>query len=103
MPAGHAPAVAHRPRGLRRRRETRLDTTSLLVHDVSILPVNGISREPETARRAHEWLDDLVVGRLFLPTSSFPLSQLPAAAAALRERPSHGRVAILPDVGTNSM
>jgi NADPH2:quinone reductase len=72
-----------------------LDITSLLVHDVSILPVNGVSREPETAGRAHAWLDDLVGGRLFLPTSSYPLSQLGAAVTALGERPSPGRVAIL--------
>jgi NADPH:quinone reductase len=72
-----------------------LDATALLVHDVSILPVNGVSREPETAGRAHAWLDDLVGGRLFLPTSSYPLSQLGAAVTALGERPSPGRVAIL--------
>ena len=72
-----------------------LDITSLLVHDVSILPVNGVSREAETAARADAWLDDLAEGRLFLPTTSFPLSQLPAAVAALRARPSPGRVAIV--------
>ena len=48
-----------------------LDATELLVSDVSLLPLNGIGREPETVPRSGEWLDAIIRGELLVPTSVF--------------------------------
>jgi NADPH:quinone reductase-like Zn-dependent oxidoreductase len=72
-----------------------LDVTELIGRDVSLLPLNGIAREPETAPRSGEWLDGIVRGDLYVTTSVFPVERLADAVAAVRRSPSPGRVAVL--------
>jgi NADPH2:quinone reductase len=74
--------------------ELSLDATELLVHDVSILPLNGLSREPEVIALVDDWLDALVRDQLTLPTRAFPVEDVAAAVEALSRRPSPGRVAL---------
>ena len=72
-----------------------LDVTELIARDVSLLPLNGIGREAETAPRSGEWLDAIVRGDLYLATSVFPVERLADAVAAVCGSPSPGRVAVL--------
>jgi NADPH2:quinone reductase len=72
-----------------------LDVTELLVRDVSLLPLNGIGREPETVPHSGEWLDAIVRGDLRLTTSIFQVERLADAVAAVCGSPSPGRVAVL--------
>jgi NADPH:quinone reductase-like Zn-dependent oxidoreductase len=72
-----------------------LDVTELLVRDVSLLPLNGIGREPETVPHSGEWLDAIVRGDLRLTTSVFQVERLADAVAAVCGSPSPGRVAVL--------
>ena len=71
-----------------------LDATALLVHDVSILPVNGMRREAESVARAGVWLDALARGELVLPVESHPVEALDDAVAAVLASPSRGRIAV---------
>jgi NADPH:quinone reductase len=72
-----------------------LDAIELLVSDVSLLPLNGIGREPDTVPRSGEWLDAIVRGDLRVPTSVFHAERLADALAAVCGAPSPGRVALL--------
>jgi NADPH2:quinone reductase len=72
-----------------------LDAIELLVSDVSLLPLNGIGREPDTVPRSGEWLDAIVRGDLLVPTSVFRVERLADALAAVCGSPSPGRVALL--------
>jgi NADPH:quinone reductase len=72
-----------------------LDVTELIARDVSLLPLNGIGLEPETAPRSGEWLDAIVRGDLYVTTSVFPVERLADAVAAVCGSPSPGRVAVL--------
>ena len=71
-----------------------LDLLALLVQDVSILPVNGMSRAPEVTHLADGWLDDLRHERLAMPVTAFGLDALDDALRLVRESPSPGRVAL---------
>jgi NADPH:quinone reductase-like Zn-dependent oxidoreductase len=71
-----------------------LDALALLVHDVSLLPVNGASREPDTFPLAGAWLAALVRGELAVPATDFPIDRLDQAVAAVTASPSCGRVAV---------
>jgi NADPH:quinone reductase-like Zn-dependent oxidoreductase len=71
-----------------------LDATSLLVRDVALLPVNGMSREPDSVPRARDWLDALERGELVLPTEAYPLERLDDAVEAVVASPSRGRIAV---------
>jgi NADPH:quinone reductase len=71
-----------------------LDATELLVSDVSLLPLNGIGREPDTVPRSGEWLEAIVRGELLVPTSVFDVERLDEAVAAVCGSPSPGRVAV---------
>jgi NADPH:quinone reductase-like Zn-dependent oxidoreductase len=72
-----------------------LDATEFLVHDVALLPLNGLGREPDTVPRAGEWLEAIVRGELAVPTAAFPVARAEEAIAAVGGSPSPGRVAIL--------
>jgi len=71
-----------------------LDALALLVHDVSLLPVNGASREPDTLPLTGVWLEALVRGELAVPTTVFPIDRLDEAVAAATASPSRGRIAV---------
>jgi NADPH:quinone reductase-like Zn-dependent oxidoreductase len=72
-----------------------LDALELLMHDVNILPLNGIRHEPETVPRADDWLDAIIRGELTVPTSAYPLERVSDAVAAVSASPSPGRVALV--------
>lgn len=71
-----------------------LDLLSLLVHDVSINPLNGMNREPDSYPHASHWLEELYAGRLVLPITRFPFARLDEAIARARSAPSPGRVVL---------
>ena len=73
---------------------TVLDLPALLVHDVSILPVNGMSRASEVTHLADLWLDELRSGRLEMPVTSVGLEALDDALRLVGASPSPGRVAL---------
>jgi NADPH2:quinone reductase len=71
-----------------------LDALALLVQDVALLPVNGITHEPDTTPLAPRWLEALARGDLVVPVSPFPIDRLSEAVAAVTASPSPGRVAV---------
>ena len=71
-----------------------LDLLALLVQDVSILTMNGMSRAEEVVHLADGWLDDLRHGRLVMPVTSFGLDALDEALRLVRASPSPGRIAL---------
>lgn len=68
----------------------------LLLMDVSLLPTNLLRRGPSLVDRADELLAQLVRGDLVLPVTSLELTDFAAAAAAVGDRSSVGRVVVIP-------
>jgi NADPH2:quinone reductase len=74
--------------------QLELDATELLVRDVSLLPLNGLTRAAEVEDHAGAWLRELTDGTLELPVVVFPPDRLDDAIGAVTASPSRGRVAI---------
>jgi len=71
-----------------------LDILALLTHDVSLLPLNGLSREAAMEALADGWLDALVRHDLRLATTEYPPKRLEDALQAVGAGRSRGRVAL---------
>jgi hypothetical protein len=74
--------------------QLELDATELLVRDVSLLPLNGLTRAAEVEDRAGAWLRELTDGTIELPVVVFPPDRLADAVGAVTASPSRGRVAV---------
>jgi NADPH:quinone reductase-like Zn-dependent oxidoreductase len=74
--------------------QVELNVLDLLVRDVSLLPLNGLTRAAEVEEHAPGWLHDLARGKLELPVAAFTPDRLAEAVDAVTASPSRGRIAI---------
>ncbi|WP_433135823.1 quinone oxidoreductase family protein [Actinomadura nitritigenes] len=75
-------------------RELRLDLADFLLADVSLLPVNLMTRGAEVEADADRLLAELNAGELTLPIERYPFDRLDEAAGRLRGGEAVGKVAL---------
>ncbi|UBU18904.1 quinone oxidoreductase family protein [Nonomuraea gerenzanensis] len=75
-------------------RELRLDLADFLLADVSLLPVNLMTRGEEVMADADRLLTELNAGELTLPIERYPLDRLDEAAGRLRSGEAVGKVVL---------
>ncbi|WP_405483606.1 zinc-binding alcohol dehydrogenase family protein [Streptomyces sp. NBC_00009] len=75
-------------------RELTLDLADFFLADVTLLPVNMISRGKEVAPDVVRLLPDLASGELSLPHERYGIEELPEAVARLRTGAAVGRVVL---------
>ncbi|MFE2990192.1 zinc-binding dehydrogenase [Streptomyces sp. NPDC059262] len=75
-------------------RELTLDLADFFLADVSLLPVNMISRGKEVAAEVVRLLPDLTSGELTLPYERYRIDQLEDAVARLRTGEAIGKVVL---------
>ncbi|PJN07522.1 alcohol dehydrogenase [Streptomyces sp. CB01635] len=75
-------------------RELSLDLADFFLADVTLLPVNMISRGKEVAPDVVRLLPDLASGELSLPHERYGIEELPEAVARLRTGAAVGRVVL---------
>ncbi|MEW9552037.1 zinc-binding alcohol dehydrogenase family protein [Nonomuraea sp. NPDC050783] len=75
-------------------RELRLDLADFLLADVSLLPVNLMTRGEEVMTDADRLLAELNAGELTLPIERYPLDRLDEAIGRLRSGEAIGKVAL---------
>jgi NADPH2:quinone reductase len=75
-------------------RELTVDLADFLLADVSLLPVNLMTRGAEVAEDAARMLAELSSGELTLPIERYPAEQLAEAAERLRTGAAVGKVVL---------
>ncbi|MEU9558197.1 quinone oxidoreductase family protein [Streptomyces fumanus] len=75
-------------------RELTLDLADFFLADVSLLPVNMMSRTPEVAPEVLRLLPDLSSGALTLPYESYPMDALGEAVQRLRSGTAVGKIVL---------
>jgi NADPH2:quinone reductase len=75
---------------------TELDLSRLMQRDVRLLPLNMIRREHAARAAAGELLAQLARGDLTLEVTTFPLTEVGRAVAALAGGDASGRIALIP-------
>lgn len=75
-------------------RELTLDLADFFLADVTLLPVNMISRSQEVAPEVLRLLPELSSGALSLPYESYPMDQLGTAVERLRTGTAVGKIVI---------
>jgi NADPH:quinone reductase len=75
-------------------REFSVDLANFLLTDVSLLPVNLMTRGKEVAADADLLLADLTAGELTLPIEKYPFDHLAEAVDRLRSGEATGKVAL---------
>jgi len=75
---------------------TELDLSRLMQRDVRLLPLNMIRREHAARAAVAGLLEQLARGELALEVTTFPLSEVGRALAALEAGDVSGRIALVP-------